>query len=379
MTHNLIADFNTDEAQLQARLIPFHEVGDFEIACWHDLASRTCHWNPFQLPEFVLPATRHLEPNEPGALAVVEDPKTRSWLAAGAFHLMQSTWSLPLAHVSGMRSRHTYRTGPLVDARRAGEALDTLLGLFAKTSGSRHGIEFSLLRLDSILARELRSSAQRLGFGWHVSDSTECPAVFPEILSEEYLNRHWTPSSRKSFRRSHRRLEKLGPVSFVVHRDPGDIAIALDMFLRLEKKSWKGLAGSACASTIADERFVREMVATMSLRGNLAISELRVGDRVAASSLNLILGGTLCAFKIGWDQDLADCSPGVLHEIELLKASEKELTGFTLLDGCTSGNSYLASIWPERLPIGNVIITSSTWGKAGRMILEASRRMMARR
>lgn len=358
---------------MRVQMLTRDEVDSAAISRWRDLAKRSCHQNPFLLPEFVLPAWRYLTPERDQVLVIVESERDGRWLAAGGFTLSQVTSGLPMPHAVAATSDYTFRTGLLLDADHASKALDLLLSRLAAGGWWHQGIEFPGLRYDSILARELTSSVQRLGYSWRALDKRMVPALFPEIVSDEYLTEHWSASRRKTFRRAKNKLAEIGSVDLKLHQSADAIARALDTFLRLEAASWKGEEGTACASNRRDEQFIREVVAGLAASGNVLISELTAGDRVAASALNFTAGTALFAFKIGWDGELAHTSPGVLHEVELLHASQQRLRDFTLFDSCATEASYIAPIWPERIPVVTGLVCSSTLARWGHRLLAAGK------
>ena len=360
-------------AGLNVKILTADQIDPQAVARWRDLARRSCHANPFLLPDFVLPAWKHLTPERQHVLLIVESPRDRRWLAAGGFRLGQLSPQLPLPHALASDSHYTFRTGLLLDSDRAAEALDTLFSRIARGGWLQHGIEFPGLRLDSILVRELVASTRRLGYGWHTSHERQVPAVYPEIISTDYLNEHWTKSRRKSIRRSRSRLEAHGPVLLRFAERPDEVATALEKFLRLEYETWKGAEGTACLSNPRDEAFVREMVAGLARFGHVVISELRAGDRVAASAINLTAGSGLFAFKIGWDMELASASPGVLHEAELMLEAQHRLRDFTLFDSCATETSYIAPIWPERISVATGLIYTTAWSRWCRRVLNTGR------
>lgn len=356
---------------MNVRVLSQNEIDSAAIIRWRDLAKRSCHHNPFLLPEFVLNAWKHLSPEREHVLVIVECDRDGRWLAAGGFELSQITESLPLPHAVAATSDYTFRTGLLLDADHASKALDLLLTRLTSDGSWHHGIEFPRLRYDSILARELVSSARRLGFSWRALGQRMVPALFPESVSDEYLTRHWSASRRKSFRRSRNKLEAIGPVEFRLHQDQDSVVPALDTFLRLEAASWKGEEGTALLSKPRDELFIREIVNGLAPHGNVLISELTSGGKVAASALNFSAGTGLFAFKIGWDSEFAHTSPGVLHEVELLHASQDRLRGFTIFDSCANESSYIAPIWPERIPVVTGLVAASPIARWYRRILDA--------
>jgi CelD/BcsL family acetyltransferase involved in cellulose biosynthesis len=215
-------------------------------------------------------------------------------------------------------------------------------------------------RLETTLAAELQAAARRGGYGWQVTEQRPSPAVFPGVVDAEYLDSVWSASRRKAIRRAYRKLEAYGPLRLRLITDAAEIPRSVDRFLELERNSWKGTAKTALASTPSDKAFVEEMVVGMAARGNVVMSELLVGERVAAAAINLVMGEVLCAFKIGWSLELARASPGMVHEVELMRRFAGPLAGYSLLDGCTNPESYLSRLWPSQIPVGTVVIGTSS-------------------
>lgn len=360
---------------LSLHSLTISELDDAAMARWRDLVRRSCHQNPFLVPEFVLPAWRQLTPDLDHFLLIVENGADGRWLAAGGFSRNQVTRTIPWPHVMTATSLYTFRCGLLVDADRAAEALDVLLGGLSAGPWSQHALEIPGLRLDSTLARELAASAKRLGFSWQTTEPRSVPAVFPEIVTEEYLAEHWSASRRKSLRRSKSRLGGQATIQLHLRTQPDEVAESLETFLRLEHDSWKGDAGTACKSNPNDESFIREMVLGMADQNRILISELLAGEQVVASAINLIAGTGLFAFKIGWDKTCAAASPGVLHEAELMLAARDRLRDYTLFDSCATEDSYLAPIWPERIPVATGILCTAHWSRWGQRFIQTGRQL----
>jgi CelD/BcsL family acetyltransferase involved in cellulose biosynthesis len=264
---------------------------------------------------------------------------------------------MPLAHLAAARNRHTFRSGLLLDAERSQAALDALLGYLVAAEPKRHGIEFTNLSLQSRLADELAAAAARHGYRFETDVDHKAPCVHAAEVDESYFQRHWSRSRRKSIRQAREKLGRLGPVSLQLHRHPSAVGNALPTFLRLEAAGWKGADGTACLCNTEDLEFVDEMVTGLAEHGQVVISELCAGSRIVSSAINLLHGDTLFAFKIGWDPDFASVGPGMLHEVELMRA-EPICGQVRFLDSCAADDSYIGRVWPERTPIG---IGRLTW------------------
>ncbi|MBR9804389.1 GNAT family N-acetyltransferase [bacterium] len=106
--------------------------------------------------------------------------------------------------------------------------------------------------------------------------------------------------------------------------------------------------------------FAREMLTSFVTRGNLVVSELTAGEQTAAVAINLKMGDWLYAFKIGWNDEFASASPGMLHELELVEAVRREMPEIRWIDSCAYADSYLSGIWPDRLVMGEGLLSVTT-------------------
>jgi CelD/BcsL family acetyltransferase involved in cellulose biosynthesis len=360
---------------LSVRQLHPREVDAAALVRWKSLAIRSSHQNPFLWPEFVIAGWEHLTPADRYRLWIVEDAVSSEWLLACPLHLPRCTRELPWPHATSFQTIHSFRSGLLLDAERGAEALTAWLGSVESSPEIGHGIEFQNLRLDSQLSQQLATAAERLGWNWTTRCLRQSPAVFTELVTDEYLDRKLTKSRRKSIRQTRRKLAELGEVSFRLMDSPEELPAALERFLELEADSWKGVAGTALTSNPQEEQFIRDLVDSLARAGAVVISELRAGPWLMATALNLRAGSTLFAFKISWNREFARLSPGVLHEVELLQACRDEVTGLTTLDSCASEDSYLGPLWPERIPIGTALLSRGQVARWSLQLLDSGRRL----
>ena len=54
------------------------------------------------------------------------------------------------------------------------------------------------------------------------------------------------------------------------------------------------------------------------------------------------------AFKLGWDPDFADYSPGVQNELALVAAMQAELSHLKHMDSGAAQGSFMERLWPDR-------------------------------
>jgi CelD/BcsL family acetyltransferase involved in cellulose biosynthesis len=94
----------------------------------------------------------------------------------------------------------------------------------------------------------------------------------------------------RTLRRRRRRLEELGPVTYVDHPAPQDVESVLDEGLRLEAEGWKGREGVAVLNQPANERWYRSVAEVAQDQGWLRLSALYLDERMLAFRYDLHYG-----------------------------------------------------------------------------------------
>ena len=310
---------------------------------WAALESDASEGNAFLSPDFIIPAVRHLG----GPRAVVLAARQRGHLIGlGVFEVLRPSLRAPMVHYRAHRCEHSYMSGLLLRAGREEEAADALFGWFRARRHRIGAIEFFSRSADGVA--HLESSAERCGLQWVEYERFERATLIPSAIDDELIRSTWSKNQRKKLRRYERELGAYGSVSYrtVVNRDGWDEST--DTFVTLEGAGWKGDGGSAINSAPYREAFYREVVDGFARRGKSYFSQLLVNDQVVATSSNFVSGGVGFGFKIGWNPEFADCSPGVLHEHEYVRTAPTELRELTLVDATADAESFVNKIWPHR-------------------------------
>jgi hypothetical protein len=91
----------------------------------------------------------------------------------------------------------------------------------------------------------------------------------------------------RTLRRRRRRLEELGPVTYVDHPAPADLEAVLNEGFRLEAEGWKGKEGTAVLNQPTHDRWYRSVAEVAQERGWLKLSALYLDDRMVAFRYDL--------------------------------------------------------------------------------------------
>ena len=177
--------------------------------------------------------------------------------------------------------------------------------------------------------------------------------------TEAQLENALSGKKRKELRRLRARLESEGAIAFETLSDESALADWIADFLTLESSGWKGRAGTALASDAAGRTFFAQALENAFARGALRFSRLTLGARPIAMIVNFIERGDVYSFKIAHDEEFARYSPGVMLEIELMRALENE-PGFSFIDSCAApDHKMINSLWRGRRAMAALNISGS--------------------
>jgi CelD/BcsL family acetyltransferase involved in cellulose biosynthesis len=149
---------------------------------------------------------------------------------------------------------------------------------------------------------------------------------YPSLpLSDAWLDAGGGLSSRRraDLRRARRRADSMGTVAFeLTTPDTAQVAGLLRIAYDVEARSWKGRNGTAiaCVPKLAD--FFSSYAASMASLDTMHVELLRINQIPAAMNLNIDYKGQAWVLKVGYDEQFAHASPGLL----LLAESISEAT-----------------------------------------------------
>ncbi len=339
-----------------------------ERLAWRRLTLESVERNPYLSPDFVLPLVTACPQPTPVQLMIVEETRTGEWRAVGVLESSRRTWKRPLRFLRGLSSPYSFLDGLLIDEIAPDITLRVLLSELSQQR-DWHGIQFALIREDSVVAQWLDAAATDAGLSVY-SEHRWQRARFDchqEVTIDEILQ-FCSKSRRKSLRRARRLLERRGTVDYrlVTPAERNDPSV--DTFLELEQLGWKGAEGTAIASNPAHAEFFRRVIDARGPSGGVIMGELRLDGRVVASTCNLRCGESLHAFKIGWDPELSDVSLGLWSEIELALAISTQIPEIRHLDSSSKVGSYLEAVWSSRQNMRSVVYS---WSRRGHLLMAA--------
>jgi CelD/BcsL family acetyltransferase involved in cellulose biosynthesis len=166
-------------------------------------------------------------------------------------------------------------------------------------------------------------------------------------LSEGWTKPEGCLSSRRAcdLRRARRRAVSQGGLDVeLLAPEPADLNELLDAAFEIEARSWKRRAGTALAVDVRRGDFFRRFCELASERGELRMAFLHIGDRRVAMQLALEWDSRLWLLKIGHDEDVSRCSPGMLLLLEVVRSAAADgLEAVQLLGGIEPWTSMWTS------------------------------------
>lgn len=354
-------------AGLSAHIHPRSELAALRLP-WQRLAARACDPNAFFAPGFLEPALRHLSRDTAFRILTIRSE------ADGALLLLLPLADSPFLPLWPIVSVWRNPLVPLGTPLLAADAPDETLGLALAALGTLfpHAAALRLcdLPLDGPVATRLCSAHSAIVME-HTARAVRCPGDVP-----------LRPKLSKEIRRLERRAAERGPIRFDLAQSSGAVRDAIEHFLALEARGWKGRVGTALVQTSGRAAFARAAAAGLTESGAFSVATLTIDGRLAASGLVLRAGAHCFYWKTAFDEQLAALSPGVLLSHELGNRLI-ETTDATLVDSCAIANHPMIDrLWTGRRMMADLLVPlpgRSVRAFAWALRLENARRTLRRR
>jgi CelD/BcsL family acetyltransferase involved in cellulose biosynthesis len=336
---------------------------------WAELEANALEPNPFFAPQMVLPAARHLEDGRAAQLLVAEQGGELRFL-------------LPVAASAGLRRRpivglrpwmhdYCFLGTPLVSAD--GDPDRVWAAVLEHLRRLRPGpvLVIPLHPAQGPVGAALHRTG--LGGGLGIRRSPVASRGFVLRRPEPTYAREWM--SRKHLANQARRRRHLGKTLgtevVTVDRGASGVNQAIEQFLTLEAKGWKGRSQTALSCRPGHARFFREMSQAFADEGRLMLLSLEAGPVVVAQNTALVGGEGLFGFKRAYDEEFARWSPGSLLDLDVLDWFHRT-TRLAWLDTCSAPDDGTGSrAFGDRRPLCSVAVPLSPLGNAAAAMVPA--------
>ena len=310
---------------------------------WQALAEVVAQPNSFAEAWFVEASLASLAPAGGVRLLAVLD---RDRLVGVALFAPERRYGrVPLRHVRNWRHHNHFFGPPLI---RRGEEVPfwhAVLEALDEAPWAAGFLHVSGLVDGGPTHRALAHAAAMRGRTCPVVQRERRPLLESSLSAEDYYSRNVSAKRRSELARRRKRLAELGRLEVRELRRPEEVEPWASDFLALEASGWKGRAGSAMAGAPATERFFRRVIADAFSAGRLSFLRLDLDGRAVAMLTTFLAPPGAFGFKCTFDEAYARFSPGILLQIENLKALERP--GIAWIDSCASEDHPVASLWSE--------------------------------
>jgi len=280
---------------------------------WNALVESTSD-SPFYRHEFILAWIDNFAPD--AKLSILTGRNKTGRLVA-AFPLMKAR-----SFVCGVPARQTVSTANPHSCRfdlLAEDGIAAGKSFFAHLAADK---SWDILKIIDVPAGgnawHLYEAAEAAGFPvgtWESQRSPflQLPSSYEKLL--EGMNSHF----RSNLRRHRRRLEKMGTV--IVERVTGgtDLQERLEECFAIERKSWKGLNGTAILQDAKTHRFYTQFGHIAASHNYLSLFLLKLNGQSIAFHYGFTYGGIYYMPKVGYDEAFEAGSPGQVLLEEIMK------------------------------------------------------------
>ena len=297
------------------------------------------HWPA--LPAFVVPALRRLGERRDIALVLVWRDASRAELV-GVAAIEAPRFGAGLARV--WRSEQAALGAATFCREAAAEALEALVAWPGIRWPRPAGLIFPFVDPGGSFTQ----TAQNLGRTELLRPQRRAAQNFRDGAQPLSAN----GKRRKEWGRLERRLAERGRLETRVAADDQ----AIERFLALEAKGWKGARATALAADSRRGAFAREMLMNFSRAGQLQIHELTLDGAAIGAGVELRAARRSFFWKIAYDETYAAYSPGVLLT-RALTAKLAEEGAVDLVDSCAQpGHPMIERLWADRLDFADLAV-----------------------
>lgn len=326
---------------------------DVPQRAWTALAEQALEPNPFYDPDWARAVSAHARGRSGAQALVVWDSVARRRLIG--LLPVKSAWrslKLPLPMLVAWRPYAPLAT-PLLHADAPDDAIHGLLDAAVDVGARALLVPFVTQGITSLA---LRGALAERGLQPRMLHAHPRAFLDARNDAEPMLREALGAKKLKELRRQRNRLADDGAVTFAMAEDPAEVAIALDAFLALESRGWKGSNGTAMAQHDGDTRFIRQAALALAQQGRFGVARLLRGDDTIAAGLVLRQGRRACFFKIAYDETLAKLSPGVQLTLELTRHFCADPRVDSVDSTADANHPMIDHLWRDRMELADVFI-----------------------
>lgn len=321
---------------------------------WAALAHAALEPNPFYEQRFLTASIRHLEPAGAVQFLAIHDRAHNNRLA-GLFPLRRPRWreGILFGAISLYRNAYSSLTTPLIRSDDAEAVLGAAFESLAANEAIPKVLHFGLTGTNRAFGKLLVEYARDKGLQLVETGKFQRAAIETDLDFDAYQQLQ-SPGTRKNLARKQRQLAANGALSFTTIIDDAALPAALQEFLALEKKGWKGRRGTALANHARTRAFAEAAFGRGDMP-RLVIERLSLDGKPLAMNLNLVSSRAAFTVKTAYDEDFAAFSPGALLDRQTARLATSGGL-FDRIDSCAGPGHRIEAIWRERETISTLLV-----------------------
>ncbi len=319
----------------------------FELGTdWDDLMSRA-HPNVFMSPAALRAADVTMFAKV--HLLLAWDDRTQPRRLVGLWAMQQRrSWPFWTSVLDALPFEYAFLSSPVIDPDVAADVMPAFLKAIEQAPSMPRVILMKSLDTEAASYRPLVDAVAARGGRLLTVKSENRPVVCRNS------HRPTTGERGKKLRQNWKRMSALG-VTIVLTSEPDAMVSAVETFLQLEFRSWKGAAGTALLCRDEDANFVRRLISNLAAQGQATIQALQIDGKIIATQVLLFSGKMAYTWKTAFDESYAKFSPGVLL-IEKVTEHLFATTTIAGIDSCSAEGSFMSQIWSGRRAMADVLV-----------------------
>lgn len=354
--------------QMSVVVIDDFKILEDYVQVWDDLAADALEQNPFYESWMLIPALQAMSAGKDLSVVLVLTVKEGKPVLCGIFPLekKQRYKKLPLSAFSMWQHIYCPLCTPLIRISYARECMNTFLDWLASARECAL-MDFNLVSGDGPFHQLLGDCLTARGASSLEVESYERAVLRHKESADEYLRAARSRDHRKDLGRKRRRLSELGQLEFNALELGGDIDGWIEEFLQLEASGWKANGAGAFACIQANRDYFVSIAKAAFAKERLTMLALRLDGKPVAMKCNFISEPGSFAFKIAFDENYANYSPGVLLEMENINRFHAQ-RNVEWMDSCAiPDHPMIDRLWLDRRTIKSVLIP--TGKKTGELLI----------
>lgn len=261
---------------------------------------------------------------------------------------------------------------PIVSKHEAGEVLDRFLQLLAQMdNASFPALVFGDLPIEGVFSVRMREAMEAADLPYCQIPNGDRAILQREARPSSSSVIEITAKKRRQLHRQQRRLAEVGSLQLECVSGYKDVILRFEEFLLLEAKGWKGRKGTSMHTIKQTAAFARQAVTDLTLAKQCSIYSIRLNGKSIASLIVLTANGVYFPWKIAFDQDYSQFSPGA---VLMYRVSEEigKAPDFVRADSLAGASNQLVNLlWKKRMKLGSIIIPTGPIGPNSRKRVEA--------